>query len=89
MDGYVVAFAEEERFNRIKMASNFIPVKSTNYCLKKGGVTLDDIDVITVGWNQNAYPDEMRTFFENNMSHPDKDEYSAIYENISLFEYNI
>ena len=86
MDGYVVAFAEEERFNRIKMASNFIPVKSTNYCLKKGGVTLDDIDVITVGWNHNAYPDEMRTFFENNMSHPDKDEYSAIYENISLSE---
>lgn len=42
-DGMVIAAAEEERFNRLKHANGF-PVQAIKYCLKEGGVTIDDID---------------------------------------------
>ena len=32
-DGRIVAFAEEERFNRIKTAPNSLPIASLLYCL--------------------------------------------------------
>jgi carbamoyltransferase len=50
IDGRVIATAEEERFNRIRHSRGF-PTKAIEYCLKEGGVTLQDIDVIAVGYN--------------------------------------
>lgn len=88
VDGKVVAFAEEERFTRVKLASDAIPVRSSAYCLKEGGLSLDDIDAITIGWNNPAYPDAMRKFYSESMNHPNKDEYSFLYEDISLNQKN-
>lgn len=88
VDGNIVAFAEEERFTRVKLATNTIPVKSSAYCLKEAGLDLSQMDYITLGWDNNKYPDEMKKFYSKYMNHPKKDKYSKIYEEISLNEKN-
>ena len=49
IDGQLVAFAEEERFNRIKHSPNQSAYQSIDYCLKEGQVSLDEIDYIGIG----------------------------------------
>ncbi len=88
VNGDIIAFAEEERFTRVKLATNTIPVKSSKYCLQQAGINLSEIDYITLGWDNNKYPDEMKKFYSKYMNHPKKDEYSQIYEEISLAEKN-
>ncbi|MCK4733218.1 MAG: hypothetical protein KAT65_12245, partial [Methanophagales archaeon] len=50
-DGNLVAAAEEERFVRIKQARDYSPINAIEFCLKYEGITLEDIDMIGVGWN--------------------------------------
>lgn len=45
MDGQLVGAAEEERFTRKKHDSGF-PSNAINFCLKKGGITPDDLDYV-------------------------------------------
>ena len=86
IDGELIAFAEEERFTRIKLASNSIPTNSVKYCLEKEKISLEDIDYISLGWDHKKYPSYMKKFYSNKMDHPKKDKYSFAYENISLIE---
>ncbi|MCE9594896.1 MAG: carbamoyltransferase [Planctomycetes bacterium] len=44
-DGVLVAAAEEERFSRVKHDSGF-PGLAIDFCLKMGGITIDDVDYI-------------------------------------------
>ena len=44
-DGRLVAAAEEERFSRVKHDSGF-PGLAIDFCLRTGGVTLDDVDFV-------------------------------------------
>jgi carbamoyltransferase len=44
-DGRPVAFVEEERFNREKHTRAF-PDHAVEYCLRTGGVSMDDVDVV-------------------------------------------
>lgn len=44
-DGQVVAAAEEERFTRKKHDHGF-PKQAVEFCLKQGGITIDDIDYV-------------------------------------------
>ncbi|MDO8648419.1 MAG: carbamoyltransferase C-terminal domain-containing protein [Candidatus Peregrinibacteria bacterium] len=48
-DGALVAFAEEERFTRVKHAPRSFPQRSMDYCLKQAGITLDQVDHIAIG----------------------------------------
>ncbi|HYD92911.1 MAG TPA: carbamoyltransferase C-terminal domain-containing protein [Candidatus Paceibacterota bacterium] len=50
MDGKLVATMEEERFNRQRHHKG-TPHKAIDYCLKEGGITIKDIDVIAVSYN--------------------------------------
>ena len=47
----IVAFAEEERFTRIKNAPGALPIQSIFFCLKQEGITLKDIKNISFGWD--------------------------------------
>ena len=47
VDGKLIAAVEEERFNRIKHCAGF-PREAVKYCLKEAGVTIQDIDYITI-----------------------------------------
>lgn len=62
-DGKLVAFAEEERFIRIKGANLHFPARAVAYCLSEAGVTLDAVDRIAVGWNAEKYRWRMPLFF--------------------------
>ncbi len=59
VDGKVIATAEEERFNRQRHARGF-PKLAIDYCLKEGGITLQDIDIIAVGYNPYAFLRRLR-----------------------------
>jgi carbamoyltransferase len=50
-DGYIVAFAEEERFVRRKHAFDTAPLHAAAFCLRKAGVTIEDVDAVAFGWD--------------------------------------
>ena len=47
-DGYIVAAIEEERLNRQKHSGRF-PTAAIRFCLKEGGIDLDEVDFIAFG----------------------------------------
>lgn len=66
IDGQLVAFAEEERFTRLKGSNGFFPSKAVNYCLKEGKVPLGGINRIAFGWDCSKYPFTMAKNFSKN-----------------------
>jgi len=52
-DGRMVAATEEERFTRVKHWAGF-PALAIQFCLKEAGVTLREVDYITIGRDTNA-----------------------------------
>ena len=44
-DGEIVAAAQEERFTRKKHDQGF-PLKAIEYCLKEGGIGIEDLDLV-------------------------------------------
>ncbi|MFD5269000.1 carbamoyltransferase C-terminal domain-containing protein [Streptomyces sp. NPDC058335] len=52
--GNVIAYSEQERHNRIRHAigDGFNkPLGAARFCLDQAGITIDDVDVIAIGWN--------------------------------------
>jgi carbamoyltransferase len=49
-DGKIIAFAEQERFSRIKHAPGQGPIDAALFCLKYSGLSISDIDYVTYGW---------------------------------------
>ena len=47
----IIAFAEEERFNRIKNAPLALPLNAIFYCLKKAKISINRIKEISFGWD--------------------------------------
>lgn len=45
-DNQIVAFAAEERFNRVKHSPHGFPTRAINFCLKTEGIKLSDVDRI-------------------------------------------
>lgn len=64
-DGKLVAMAEEERFNRIKTASEMFPSSAVQYCLKEAGLGLGDIEEVALGWDYGKYPEKMDTYMRS------------------------
>jgi carbamoyltransferase len=52
-EGRLIAAVEEERFNRVKYAAGF-PAQAIRYCLREAGITLADIDHVSVPRNPYA-----------------------------------
>jgi len=55
IDGAVIAFAEEERFVRIKSADGRFPAEAVRYCLRQANCALEEIDEVAVGWDHTRY----------------------------------
>ncbi len=49
-DGILVAFAEEERFTRWKHSARLAPVNAIAYCLREARASLDQVDLLAIGW---------------------------------------
>jgi carbamoyltransferase len=52
VDGKLVAFAEEERFVRLKHAPHLHPFEAVAYCLAEAGLRADEVDVTAIGFEQ-------------------------------------
>lgn len=52
-DGQLLAASEEERFTRVKHWIGF-PVKAIEFCLKEAGITIEEVDHITIGRDPKA-----------------------------------
>jgi carbamoyltransferase len=52
-DGLLVAAVEEERFTRIKHWAGF-PEQSIRYCLKEGGINVNELDHVAVSFDPKA-----------------------------------
>ncbi len=50
-DNEIIAFVEEERFNRIKHSPKAFPTKSISFCLKTAGIKLSEVDRIGFHFN--------------------------------------
>lgn len=55
-DGKCVAFAEEERFTRIKISEGLFPANAIRYCLSVANISLSSVDHIAFGWDVHKYP---------------------------------
>lgn len=63
-DGKVLAYAEEERFIRLKHAYNIYPIRALKFCLDQVGIKPEEVDAIALNWNLQAYTDgTMKAFF--------------------------
>ena len=97
-DGKIVAFAEEERFTRIKGSHKMFPEKATAFCLSYANLTLDAIDKIAFGWDSKRYPLGVgRNFASNYLKykgrerrsyHKERDPFSLVAAAETLMEYN-
>jgi carbamoyltransferase len=52
-DGAMIAATEEERFTRIKHWAGF-PARAIQFCLKEAGISLHEVDYITIGRDPHA-----------------------------------
>jgi carbamoyltransferase len=50
VNGKIIAAAPEERFNRIKMSTEF-PIQAINWCLKYSKISWQDLDCVVIPWN--------------------------------------
>lgn len=53
VNGTMIAATEEERFRRVKHWAGF-PSQAIEFCLKEAGITLDQVDHITIGRDPSA-----------------------------------
>lgn len=53
VDGKLIAMVEEERLNRFKHSPRVAPYASIGFCLKRAGVTLEEVDHIAIGWESS------------------------------------
>lgn len=73
-DGEIIAFAEEERFNRIKTAPTSLPFAAIIYCLEEAGITIEDVSGVGFGWQCEDYIQTMPGFYESmDREFPDND----------------
>ncbi|SCF29368.1 carbamoyltransferase [Micromonospora purpureochromogenes] len=56
-DGELIAFAEEERLIRVKLAYRAAPVRSVLYCVRRAGISLADVGAVAFGWDPALDPD--------------------------------
>src|SRR5688500_13126373 len=53
LDGELVAAIAEERFRRVKHWAGF-PTKAMEFCLRDAGITMKDVDYVTIGRDPRA-----------------------------------
>lgn len=61
-EGAIVAFAEEERFSRIKGAPSAIPVGAMSHCLEQAKIGLGEVTQIGFSWDCERYVREIPSF---------------------------
>ncbi|MBI2523162.1 carbamoyltransferase [Candidatus Woesearchaeota archaeon] len=63
-NGELIAAAAEERFTRKKLTRMF-PHNALDFCLKKGGISIEDVECIALGWNPAINITKLQKAFSN------------------------
>lgn len=79
-DGEILAMAEEERFIRKKHAYDCVPIHAARWCLDANQITLDDIDIVALGWDYKLLHEKAGLRF-------DKGDLSKIFFPSKYFQY--
>lgn len=66
-DGRLVALVEQDRVSRKKNAMRERPTAAIAACLGEAGITLDDVEVVAVGWDDPVCMDQ-----NGDLYHPDE-----------------
>ena len=64
-DGQMIAATEEERFTRVKHWAGF-PALAISFCLKEAGISLKEVDYITIGSDPKAKLGNKLTYLVKN-----------------------
>lgn len=56
IDGELIGFSHEERFNRLKCSHGLFPSHTIKWLLSTNDLTISDIDYIAFNWDSNKYP---------------------------------
>ena len=62
----LIAFAEEERFTRIKNSPSQLPIKSILFCLDKANINSNELNGIGIAWNCPRYIKSQPKFLKKN-----------------------
>ena len=66
VNGELKAYAEEERFVKIKHAVGYLPIYSVWYCLNELQISMNDVDMICASWLPDKYhPDIVKNILGN------------------------
>ncbi len=89
-NGEIIAFGEEERFSRIKNATNALPIASIIYCLKQAHIRLKDVEAVGFGWDCPSYVENQPQFLAKLAARfPDcENSYNQIHESRLLSSFN-
>ncbi|MCS6808077.1 MAG: carbamoyltransferase C-terminal domain-containing protein [Bacteroidota bacterium] len=89
VDGHLVAWAEEERFNRIKTSPHDFPFAAAQFCIEKAGIHLDQVDCIAYGWDCTRYILQAPVFYEEqHAKYPDTHSYNKLQQAYRLNLYH-
>jgi carbamoyltransferase len=64
VNGEIISIIEEERLIRDKHAVDKFPINAINSCLQIAGMTINDIDIISIGWDALKFPTYIKEFYE-------------------------
>ena len=86
----LIAFAEEERFTRIKNSPSQLPIKSILFCLDKAKIKSNDLSAIGIAWNCPRYIKNQPKFLKKmHKKFGSKNEsYNMLYEDKLLNAFN-
>ena len=78
-DGKIIAFAEEERFSRIKQSRFLFPENAISYCLKSAGIKIQHISKVAIGWDKfiDVWNARLSKEHIENMSHFETVDYAT------------
>ena len=73
VDGRLVCCVEEERLIRVKTATGVLPIESIGACLKEGGLSIHDVDLIVLaGETYGDILDRTREWLKHHFGHVPK-----------------
>ncbi len=86
----LIAFAEEERFTRIKNSPSQLPIKSILFCLDKANINSNELNGIGIAWNCPRYIKSQPKFLKKmHKKYAIKnDKYNLLYEDKLLNAFN-
>lgn len=88
VNGEIVAIVEEERIVRDKHACDRFPSNAISACLEIADLEIDDIDIISIGWDASKFPKKIENFYQTiRREHPLLSQKSLAWQDKNIYRY--